>query len=121
MKRLYFWNIGVFTLFAASTAALAHGPGTSNIPVLNCWQEGSEIACKSSWSLGRPMGKATLEVIVGGKLLSTLKSDAKGEARFTKPAGEFVVLMYDVRGNGQTVEVHAADVAASAPKPAKAS
>lgn len=119
MKRFFYWRTGVLALFAVSTAALAHGPNNSNIPVLNCWQEGGDITCKSQWSAGRPMGNATLEVIAGDKLLSTQKSDAKGEARFTKPAGEFVVLMYDVRGNGQTVEIRAADVAASAPKSAK--
>lgn len=121
MKRLGFGSAGIFVLLAASTAALAHDPGTSNIPVLSCWQEGNEIACKSSWSLGRQMGKATLEVIAGGKVITTLKSDTRGEARFTRPAGTFVVLLHDVRGNGQTVEVHAIEVVGLAPKRAKAS
>lgn len=111
---------GFFVLLFASTTALAHGPNHANIPVLLCWHEGGEIVCKSGWSQGRQMAWATLEVIVGGKVLSTLKSDAKGEARFARPTGDFVVLLHDVRGNGQTVEVRAADVDEVAPKPAQA-
>ncbi len=120
MKQAFFGSTGIFTLFAVSTAALAHGPNHSNIPVLSCWQKASEIVCKSGWSSGQPMGSATLEVIASGKVLSMLRSNARGEARFTKPAGEFFVLMHDVRGNGQTVEIHAADIDASTPKLTKA-
>lgn len=98
-----------------ASAAMAHGHDHSNIPVLRCWNAATEVACASGWSAGVPMRNATLEVIgQDGKTLAMVKTDAKGQARFTRPPGNFTVLLHD-RSNGQTVEVDQWDVDASKP------
>jgi len=107
MKRI----LAAGALCMAVGATLAHAPNKSNIPVLRCWHDAAEVVCRSGWSRGNPMGKATLEMIgPDGKSLATLMADAKGLARFAKPQGRFTVLLHDVRGNGQTVEVDQRDV-----------
>jgi hypothetical protein len=108
-------NIGFAALLAAPMLASAHEADHANIPVLQCWRKDADIVCKSGWSLGWPMGGATLEVIAGGAVVATLKTDARGEARFAAPEGAFVVLLHDVRGGGQTVEARRADLASAPP------
>lgn len=113
MKRLF--ALGALCLAGAATA---HGPDNTNIPVLRCWSAVADVVCASGWSRNSPMRHAVLDVIgPDGKTIATLKTDAKGRARFARPQGGFAVLLHDVRGNGQTVEVNPHDVDATGPPP----
>lgn len=103
----------VLTLLTAPVAQ-AHKPNFSVVPVLRCWNAGSDVVCQSGWTTGAPKARAPLDVMgPGGAVLTSVRTDAKGRARFARPKGEYTVLMSDARGNPQTVELTWRDVDAT--------
>ncbi|ATE59658.1 hypothetical protein CCZ27_06580 [Thauera sinica] len=103
-------------VFAGAGEALSHAPDHSNVPLLRCWNDGDAVVCESRWSMGSALPNASLDVLGrGGEVLSSVRTDASGRARFARPEGEFGVLMYGVGIDGQTVDVDRRDIDATPP------
>lgn len=121
--RSMFW-LGWLAASLTAPTVMAHKTNFSVIPVLTCWQDGSDVVCQSGWSTGSPLPKVPIEVIGrDGAVLAAMQSNTKGHVRFAMPRGEYTVVMRDarvvlndLRDSGQTVELSWRDVRAT-PKP----
>lgn len=104
-------------LMAGSPAAYAHDPGMEFFPVGTCWYDRQDVVCEGNWPDGGATSRAKVSVrSYNDRPIFAARLDEKGRIRFQRPIGPFVVILNDIRENGQTAEIDWQDIAVTRPR-----